>query len=145
MRFAEVFLRLGSGLVAWMLLYAWVLWLAALHALACGPDGDEMHRLLLGMAPLAVAAVFLLRVTCPLQEVHAILRWLALPLLLLIPFCLRSIWGVVRAVHLNSVAACSEMAPPVWQQLWSPLQLAILLFIAYMLVRSLRVKRFDTN
>ena len=138
MRFAEVFLRLGSGLVAWMVLYAWALWLAALHSLACGPDGDEMHRLLLGIAPLAVAAVFLLRVTRPLQEVHVILRWLGLPLLLLLPFCLRSIWDVVATVHLHAVGLCSEMPPPAWQQLWSPLQFAMLLLVAYRLCTSFR-------
>ena len=49
MRFAEVFLRLGSALVAWMLLFTHFLWLAALHAMGCGPDGAEMHKLLLGL------------------------------------------------------------------------------------------------
>jgi hypothetical protein len=136
LRFAEVFLRLGSGLVAWMMLYAWVLWLAALHSLACGPDGDAMYRLLLGTAPLAIGAVFMLRVTGPLQEVHAILRWLGLPLLLLIPFCLRSVWDVVAAVHLQSVGLCSELPPPAWQYLWSPLQFAVLLLVVLGLLAS---------
>ncbi len=57
MRFAEVFLRLGSALVAWMMMYAYFLWLAAVYVVACGADGDEMHRLLLGLAPF----VWLLR------------------------------------------------------------------------------------
>ena len=30
MRFAEVFLRLGSSLVGWMLIYTYAVWLAAL-------------------------------------------------------------------------------------------------------------------
>ena len=60
MRLSEVFLRLASALVAWMVIYAYVIWLAALHAIGCGPDGDEIFRLLLGMAPLALGGGMML-------------------------------------------------------------------------------------
>ncbi len=145
MRFSELFLRLGSGLVAWMLLYAYVFWLAALHTLACGPDGDELHRLLLGIAPLAVAAGFSLRVTRPLHEVHAILRWLRVPLFLFVPFCLRSIWDAIEAVHLMSVSLCGSLPLPTWQTFWSPLQLICLLLLGYNLLTVWRSDKTNAH
>ena len=42
-----------------MMLYAHIVWLAALQVMGCGPDGDEMHRLLLGLAPVTVGFAFL--------------------------------------------------------------------------------------
>ena len=53
MRFAEVFLRLDSALVAWMVLYARFLWLAVLFRLGCGPDGAETHKVLPGHDDIA--------------------------------------------------------------------------------------------
>jgi ABC-type molybdate transport system permease subunit len=79
MRPSEVFLRLGVALVAWMMLYAHVVWLAALHAMGCGPDGDELHRLLLGLAPLTCGFALLLHMTRPFADIHRILRWLGAP------------------------------------------------------------------
>ena len=67
MRFAEVFLRLGCALVARMMLYAHFVWLAALRSVGCGPDGDELHRLLLLLVPATVGFALLLRVTRPLE------------------------------------------------------------------------------
>ena len=77
MRFAEIFLRLGCSLVGWMLLYTYIVWLAALHAMGCGPDGDAMHRLLLGLAPFTAAMSLLLRLTRPMPEIHRIVARLA--------------------------------------------------------------------
>ena len=54
MRFSEVFLRLGVSLVSWIVLYAYLLWLAVAGKVGCGPDGDEVFRLLLGLAPLGL-------------------------------------------------------------------------------------------
>jgi hypothetical protein len=134
-RFAEVFLRLGCAFVAWMMLYAHFLWLAALYALGCGPDGDEMHRLLLGLVPFTCGFAFLLRVTRPFAEIHSMLRWLGLPLLLLLPFALRSVWQVVQSVNLNSSAICAAGAPTTWQIAWAPAQLITLLLVAIMVVK----------
>ncbi len=132
MRFAEVFLRLGAGLVAWMMLYAYLLWLAALHAMGCGPDGDEMHRLLLGLAPFACGSAYLLRVTEPFVEVHRILRWLGVPLLLLLPFALRNIWYVLQAVNIGRTSICAIGPPPTWQLMWGPIQIFTLLVVLYL-------------
>ena len=138
MRFAEVFLRLGSALVAWMMMYAYFLWLAAVYVIACGPDGDEMHRLLLGLAPFVCGFAFALQVTRPFTETHSMLRWLGVPLYLLLPFALRSIWKVFQTVNLNAAAICADQAPPTWQLLWAPLQIITLSLALYMIVRVWR-------
>ena len=83
MRFAEVFLRLGSSLVAWMMVFTYLVWMAALHAMGCGPDGDEMHRVLLGIGPLALAMALALRSTRPFPDIHRMLCRLAWPAALL--------------------------------------------------------------
>ncbi|MGI9271993.1 MAG: hypothetical protein ACR2QT_09470 [Woeseiaceae bacterium] len=138
MRFAEVFLRLGSALVAWMMMYAYFLWLAAVYVVACGPDGDEMHRLLLGFAPFVCGFAFALQVTRPFAEVHSMLRWLGVPLLLLLPFALRSIWAIFQTVHIGTSAICTDGDPPTWQLLWAPLQVLTLLVVTFVLVRVWR-------
>lgn len=141
MRFAEVFLRLGSSLVAWMVLYAYVFWLAALHAIGCGPDGDELHRLLLGMAVIAIGFSIVLPATKPLAEIHSMLRWLGVPLLLLMPFALRSIWSVAAPVLFDASGICTDLAPSLWQQLWGPSQLVTIVFLAYKLISALSTSR----
>jgi len=146
MRFAEVFLRLGSALVAWMMLYAYFLWLAAVYAMGCGPDGDEMHRLLLGMAPFICGFAVALGVTRPFAEIHRMLRWLALPLALLLPFVVRSIWQVIQTVNIARHSLCVDEAPTVWQVLWAPTHIATLVVVSYMIVRVWRsAKEIDQS
>ena len=145
MKFAEVFLRLGSSLVAWMMLYAYVLWLATLNTLGCGPDGDEMHRLLLGMAPAAFGFALLLRVTRSMPEVHSIIRWLAAPLLLLMPLALMSIWKVFARADVESLSICSNNAAVLWERAWAPVQLLSIILIAYLLMRVLKVHPANNN
>lgn len=135
MRFAEIFLRLGSALVAWMIQYAYFLWLAAAYVVGCGPDGDEMYRVLFGMAPFAAATAFTLGVTRPFGDSHNLLRWLALPLVLLLPFCLRTVWAVFRSANLSGTAFCIESEAATWQLWWAPLQLAALSVISVLLLR----------
>jgi len=145
MQFAEVFLRMGTSLVAWMMLYAHFLWLAALYAMGCGPDGAEMHGLLLGMAPVTVGFAFLLRSTRPFAEIHSMLRWLGVPLLLLLPFVIRSVWQVFQAVNIDSSAICADASPATWQVLWAPIQLVVLLLCAYMVINIWRSVKADAS
>ena len=121
-----------------MMLYAHFLWLAALYAMGCGPDGDEMHRLLLGLAPFTCGFALLLRVTRPFADIHSILRWLGVPLLLLMPFAIRSIWHVIQSVNVEATAICAADAPTTWQSLWAPVQLITLLLVAYMVIKMWR-------
>lgn len=139
MQFAEVFLRLGVALVAWMVLYAHFLWLAALHAMGCGPDGDEMHKLLLGLAPFTIGLSYALRATRPFEEIHSILRWLGVPLVLLTPFAIRSVWQVLQSVYVSGASICNAAAPPAtWENVWVPAQSGTLLLVLFMIFRVWR-------
>jgi hypothetical protein len=136
MRFAEVFLRLGCALVAWMLLYTFYLWLAAAHNIGCGPDADEMHRVLLGLAPFSAIAAIALRVTRPFADTHRMMRWLGIPLLLLLPFCLLTVGSVFSVVNLNGDAICADVSPATWQLYWAPVQLIALAIATYFVLRT---------
>lgn len=139
MRPSEVFLRLASALVGWMILYAYFVWLAALRNIGCGPDGDEMFRLLLGILPFAAGSALALRLTRTFDEIHAILRWLAVPLALLVPFCLLHIWSVFDAVNRQGNSICGATADPqTWETIWAPLQFLAVAFCAWMLIRTWR-------
>lgn len=145
MQFAEVFLRLGSSLVAWMVLYAHFLWLAAVHAMGCGADGDEMHRLLLGMAPFTCGFAFALNLTRPFTDIHRILRWLGIPMLVILLLALRSIWTIFVRVNLESLAICGNAAPSGWQLLWPTTQLITVLLAAYMILSVWKSASRDKN
>lgn len=138
MQFAEIFLRLGSSLVAWMVLYAYIVWLAALNSLGCGADGDEMHRLLLGMAPFACGFAFLIGASRPMSDVHSILRWLAVPLLLSIPLVFMSVWKTYSRANVESLSICSNNPAVLWERAWAPVQVLTFLIIVYLLVRVLK-------
>lgn len=123
MRFAEVFLRLGCSLVGWMVLYAHALWLAVLHRIGCGPDGSEMHALLLGMVPLTIAMSLLPKLTRPFIEIQSMLRWLAVPLAILVPFMLFNVWLVGAGVYRTGSGICTDAPPVAWHYAWAPAQL----------------------
>lgn len=145
MRFSEVFLRLGCALVAWMMLYAHFVWLAALRSIGCGPDGDELHRVLLVLVPVTVGFAFLLRMTRPLDEVHRVLRWLGLPLAALMLAGGYQAVVISRTVYVTGHAICSTSAATAWQQWWGVAQLLAIVVSAAMLVQMWRdtVKRGD--
>lgn len=134
MRFAEIFLRLGLSLVTWMIVYAYFLWLAVLHLTGCATDGPELYRVLLGVAPFAAGTSLLLRATRPLHEVHRILRWLGIPLALLLPFVLRNVVDVLLRVTTGTDRLCETEASAVWHAWWAPLQLAALAVVIFMIV-----------
>ena len=141
MRFAEVFLRLGSTLVAWMMMYAYFLWLATVYVIDCGPDGDEIHRLMLGLAPFVCGFAFALKLTRPFADIHSILRWLGVPLFLLLPFALRSVWHIFQTVNINSSAICGSGVPETWQLIWAAVQLTTLMLVYFILVKEWRSVR----
>ena len=145
MRFAEVFLRLGCSLVAWMVVFTYVFWLAAAQAMSCGPDGAAMHKLLLGLAPIAVGAGLLLRVTRPFMDIHRLLVRLGIVLALLSPFVARNVWVAFSRTAIDGVSLCSEIPPATWQLLWAPLQLAALLLTAWIIVAEWRIVRIEKH
>lgn len=138
MRFSEVFLRLGCALVAWMVLYAHFIWLAALRGIGCGPDGDALHKVLLGLVPVTIGFACLLRTTKPLEEVHRILRWLGLPLAALMLVGTWHALVVTRGVYATGQAICSSGFATAWHQLWGPAQLLATIVAAVMIVRLWR-------
>lgn len=136
MRFAEVFLRLGCGLVAWMVVYAYALWLAVLHLAGCADGNDQLHRVLLGLAPLAAGCSLLLPVTRPFPDVHRMLRWLGVPLALLLAFALRNAWRAFALVDIDGRAICGAAGPQPWEYAWAPVQVLAVLSIGIMIYRS---------
>jgi hypothetical protein len=95
--------------------------------------------------PFTCGFAFLLRVTRPFEEIHSMLRWLGVPLLLLAPFALRSIWQVLESINVEGSAICASGAPTTWHLLWAPLQLGTLLLVAYMIVRVWRSVARDAS
>ena len=132
---------MGLSLVAWMVIFTYVVWLAALHAMGCGPDGDEMHKLLLGLAPVATAFAFALRVTRVFPDIHRILSWLGAPVVLLLPFCVRNTWRVAAAANVEGAAICGGASAAAWEQVWAPAQILAMLLIATQLVAAWRSSR----
>ena len=143
MRFAEVFLRLGSAFVGWMLLYTYFVWLAALHEMGCGPDGDEMHSVLLGLAPFTVVVALTIRTTRPIPEIHRLLSRLGIPLALLLPFALKNVWAVFSRSNLEQLAICSEDAPTSLHLAWAPVQLVAIILLALLVVQAWRETRIE--
>ena len=143
MRFAEVFLRLGFSLVAWMMIYTYAVWMAALHVIGCGPEGDEMHRVLLGVALLALLMALALRLTRPFPDIHRMLGRLVWPLALLAPFALKNILVVYQRANLDGLAICAEMAPSTFQIIWAPAQFFAILGLIALFVALRRGNRVD--
>jgi len=135
MSFAEILLRLGSALVAWMVIYAYFLWTVILRQVDCS---EELYKLLLGMAPITVGLAVLLRNTRPLDDVHRILRWLSVPLLLLIPPVALSIWSVLSRVNIQGMGICSAERGAEWHPWWAPVQVVAIAFSILMLLRVWR-------
>ena len=138
MRFSEVFLRLGCALVAWMMLFAHFVWLAALGNIGCGPDGDELHKVLLGLAPVTIGCALLLRVTRPLGEIHRILRWLGVPLAVIMLAGTYHAIVISRVVYSTGQGFCAPGTAATWQQLWGPAQFLAIIVTAAMIIRVWR-------
>ncbi|MGE0624178.1 MAG: hypothetical protein AB7I04_05495 [Pseudomonadales bacterium] len=138
MSLIEMLLRLGCALVAWMVVYTYCLWLAVLRVTGCGSDGDEFWRLLLGFAPFAAGFSLLLGASKRMPELHRILRWGWVPLVLLVPLALIPVWTTFAAVNLAGEGICSPSAGGLWQRLWAPLQVTTLTVVVVFTARAWR-------
>lgn len=131
-------LRLGCSLVAWMVIYTYCLWLAVLRVTGCGPDGDEFWQLLLGFAPFAMGFSLLISASRRLPELHRILRWGFVPLVLLVPLGVLPVWSTFAAVNLEGTGICAPTPIGSWQLWWAPLQFITLAVISLQAFRAWR-------
>ena len=129
MRFAEILLRLGCNLVGWMIIYSHCIWLAVIPQIGCGPDGDEIFRLSLGFSPIAIGAALLLGLAHKLPTVVGYLKWLALPLILLVPLTVSPILAALETTTFGSMGLCESIAASGWQRAWAPIQIMTLFII----------------
>ena len=130
-------LRLGCSLVAWMVVYTHCIWLATLGAIGCGSAGDELLRLLFGFVPFTIGFSFLLSAINPVAEVARILRWLALPLALLIGVAALPVITFLQESTFGSEPICSS-GPAAWHRWWAPAQLLTLSVVGLMAFRVWR-------
>lgn len=129
-------LRVGCSLVGWMVIYAHFLWLATLRVVGCSQDGDEFRRLLFGLAPIAFGFSCVIGVSRKLPSIHLILRWGFLPLAVLIPLALWPSWTTFVSVNIDGHGICTLESQGVWQPVWAPLQLLVLVGIATFVYRA---------
>ncbi|MEM6708805.1 MAG: hypothetical protein AAF648_08470 [Pseudomonadota bacterium] len=134
MRFAEVFLRLGLSLVAWMVLFAYALWLMVVPQAACRADEVPLSLVLLYALPLVGIMLALLPASRKLPGVHDTLRWLAVPLGLL---TLLAVIALVRSLEALTVPPCST-GSPLLDRFWVPVHLVT---CAVLLVQAVRIFR----
>lgn len=113
-----------------MVVYTHCIWLATLRVIGCGPDGDELWRLLLGFVPFAVGFAFLLVAIRRSLEVARILRWLAVPFVALMPLAAIPVVSALSASTLGSQPICGDDLAW-WHIWWAPVQIVALTIIAW--------------
>lgn len=129
MRFAEIILRLGCNLVGWMIIYSHCIWLGVIPQIVCGPEGDELYRLSLGFSLIAIGAALLLGLAHKLPAVVGYLKWLAAPLIILVPLAISPILSALETTTLGSMGFCESIAATGWQRAWAPIQAVTLMII----------------
>ncbi len=139
MTVAEILLRIGCTIVAWLMMYTHCLWLAILPRVGCASDGDELWRVLLGMVPITLLFSLLLGAANKVASVQASLRWGAAPLLLLVPLALMAIWPTFSASTLNDAPICSLPAKG-WHLWWGPIQLITLAWVCHRAYKTFTYK-----
>ena len=139
---AEVILRLSTGLVGWLLLFAHGLLLAVVPEADCSP---ELWRTTALFAGFAVVAALLLPAALRWRDS---LRWLAVPACLLWLYGLFVSAGLFSGSTLGAVSLCASLAgmqDPTssagWERAWAPLQIGAILFAAVQASRYWRGER----
>jgi len=133
MRLAEVFLRIGSALSAWLMAYAHCLWLAVVPQAICGGSASDPWAATFGLALPAFLLAFVIPVGYRTPGVGNILRWFGAPLLLLIPLAARAVLSAFQRATLDGEPLCMQPgAGPGggWEPFWAPVQLTVLGAIA---------------
>lgn len=123
MRFAEIFLRLGASLVGWMVIIAYLLWLAVTQRIDCAATGDGLYTLLLFAGPPAACLSLMTLATKPMTDIQAILRWLGVIPALLLPLALMAVFDVAYSVHVTREPLCGNSTIGFWQLAFAPVVL----------------------
>jgi len=130
--------RLSAALVGWMCLYAYVIWLATVQMVSCTTDGNTLWAVLLGLGCLTAPLAWLLDLTRPLAEVHALLRHAAWPLFALTPLALIPIYSAWTGSTFGGEPLCPSTAVDTWHAWWAPMQTALLVCVGWPVIRTLR-------
>ena len=138
MNIAEVLLRLGCALVAWIVIITHVVWLGTLRAVGCGPDGDQLWRLLLGFAAVTIGFSFLLDATRRISAVHDILRWGVVPVGFFALFAVLPVLTALTNTTLGGAPICGGAPVPAWHVWWAPVQVLTLSAVAFGCWRAFR-------
>ena len=121
-----------------MLLYTHFIWLSAIRQIECGPNSEEMYRLLLLLVPFSLCSALLIRLSRPFSEVHSILRWLGVPLSVLMLTGAYNVWLFARGAYFLKLAPCHAGDLETWHVVWVPAQALVLLVTAIAMLRMWR-------
>jgi hypothetical protein len=138
MSLAELFARLGTSVVLWLCIYAWLIWTATLRVATCNTSGDDLWALVLGFGVFVAGLSPLLALTRTLPEVHAMVRHFAWPLVLLLPLAAAPVWTAWVGSTFAAAPLCAVAPAASWHPWWAPLQSLMLLFTAYHIWRGIR-------
>jgi len=134
-------LRLGCNLVGWLIIYSYFIWLGVIPQVGCGTEGTELYRLVLASCPVAIAASMLLGLAHRLTAVIVYLKWLALPLIVLLPLAIGPIAKAVETATLGGLDFCGPLAAADWQRAWAPVQVATVTIIIIVVARFVFKRR----
>ncbi|MDX1481073.1 MAG: hypothetical protein R3315_05315 [Woeseiaceae bacterium] len=124
--------------MAWMVVTAYMLWLAVAPKVGCDGESAELLRLLLFAAPSAAGIAFLTSATRPMPEVHRILRWITVLPAILLPFALTAVWDVAQIVYFDALPACRPIEAGTAMQVWPAVQVLALIVCSFAFVRAWR-------
>lgn len=140
MNAAELFLRLGCTMVGWLMVFTHLLWLGTTRVVSCGTEGDALWRMLLALAPLAIAFSFTLQLTRKLPAVHNMLRWGIAPTIVLALLALLAVWPFLLNATLAGQPIC-ELPDTKWHPWWAPVQLLAIALLVYKAIEAFRTPR----
>jgi len=135
MRFSEVLLRLGCHLVGWLIIYSHCIWLGVIPQIGCGSESEELFRLSLGFSPLVIVAALLLGLANKLTTVVNYLKWMALPLILLLPLTVSPILTALQTTTFGGLDFCGLGTATGWQRSWAPIQIITLVIVVVAAIR----------
>lgn len=147
--FANVFLRLGCTLVAFMVLFGHLLWISILPKIDCATDGHALWFALFWMSIPTLIFTALLLASKPLTAVTSGLKWLCIPVILLLPLALLGVWPTLQDTTFGGAPICEHPAnfnsSMTWQVWWAPLQFVVLTAICIQTVRYWRMAAESTD